>query len=366
MNQIQERYKICLITVTLSDGGAERCAATLSHFFHKHNCEVHNVVFAGEIVYDYSGELLHLGKLKDSTNGLFNRYQRFKALKSYLKKHQFDFIIDFRVKRFYLQEFIINNWIYGPFIQTIHSRKLDSYLPKNKFLAQLLYRKCEKLVAVSKSIESEIKKEYPFENCIQIYNPIDVTKVNELAKQPINVSSDFILAVGSMNKNVKQFDHMIECYSNSILPQNNIKLLILGDGKLKENWVQLAKDLKQENNVLFLGSIDNPFPYYKKAVFSVLTSKYEGMPMVLIESLACGTPVVAYNCDSGPSEIINDEQNGLLIDNQNKKAMTDGLNAMIENKNLYLQCKSNAQSSINSFDVEAIGNLWVQLFKNKR
>jgi glycosyltransferase involved in cell wall biosynthesis len=219
------------------------------------------------------------------------------------------------------------------------------------------------MVVVSKSIEVEIKKEYSFDNVIQIYNPIDVAQVNILAEEQIDVDFNYILAVGSMHKNVKQFDHLIECYSNSILPKNNIKLIILGDGKLKENWMQLAKDLNQEENVRFLGSVANPFPYYKKALFSVLTSKYEGMPMVLIESLSCGTPVVAYDCDSGPNEIIIDTHNGLLIDNQNKKAMTEGLNAMIENKDLYLQCKGNAQNSSTPFDVETIGNQWLQLFK---
>lgn len=365
MNQNEVHYKICLITVTLSDGGAERCAATLSHFFHLHNCEVHNVVFAGEIVYDYSGELLHLGKLKDRSNSFFSRYRRFKTLKSYLKQHQFDYIIDFRVKRFYLQEYILHNWIFGSFIQTIHSRKLDSYLPENKFLARLLYRNCSQLVVVSKSIEAEIQRNYSFKNTIQIYNPIDIAKINTLAKVAINVDFNYILAVGSMHKNVKQFDHLIECYSHSVLPHNNIKLIILGDGKLKKDWIELAKSRNQEENVLFFGTVSNPFPYYKNALFTVLTSKYEGMPMALLESLSCETPVVAYDCDSGPSEIIVDKHNGLLIDNQNKKAMTAGMNAMIQNKDLYLQCKTNAQNSITSFDRETIGNAWLQLFKKE-
>lgn len=363
LNQNQARYKICLITVTLSDGGAERCAATLSHFFAQHHCEVHNVVFAGEIVYDYSGQLLHLGKLKDSSNSVFSRYKRFKTLQSYLKKHQFDYVIDFRVKRFYLQEFILNNAVFGSFIQTIHSRKLDSYLPKNKLLAGLLYRNCSKMVVVAKSIAAEIQKEYSFKNVVQIYNPIDIRKNNDLSKEAFNFDFNYILAVGSMHKNVKQFDHLIESYSQSVLPQNNIKLIILGEGKLKENWIQLAESLHQKENIIFPGNVSNPFPYYKNALFSTLTSKYEGMPMMVLESLSCGTPVVAYDCDSGPAEIIQNGFNGLLIENQNKKAMTQGMNAMIENKDLYLQCKNNTQDSIASFDVENIGQQWLQLFK---
>jgi N-acetylgalactosamine-N,N'-diacetylbacillosaminyl-diphospho-undecaprenol 4-alpha-N-acetylgalactosaminyltransferase len=363
LNQNKTRLKICLITVTLSDGGAERCATTLSHFFFQHNCDVHNVVFSGKIGYDYSGELLHLGELKDNSNSIFSRYKRFNALKSYIKKHNFDYIIDFRVKLFYWQEFIINNFIYKKFIQTIHSRNLVSYLPKNKFLAQLLYKNCNKMIVVSKSIEQEIKKQFPNKTIVQLYNPIAIAQVEELSNISNKLDFEYILAVGSMNKNVKQFDHLIECYSNSILPENNIKLVILGEGKLKQKWIDLAKSFNQETNIVFEGNVQNPYSYYKKALFSVLTSKYEGMPMVLIESLACGTPVVAYNCDSGPSEIIIHNQNGLLIENQNKEAMTKGMNELIENKNLYLHCKSNAKNSIAQFEIENIGNQWLEILK---
>lgn len=363
MTQNRTSYKICLVTVTLSDGGAERCAATLSHFFVNQGFEVHNLVFSGKIEYDFSGELMHLSEYDFNSTGLISRFKRFTILKKYLKEQNFDFIIDFRVKHFFFQEFIIHNYLYQNHIQTIHSNKLDSYLPKNRFLANLLYKKCKHLVTVSNGIEKKIKAEFDFGNSTLIYNPIDLENIRLAKAESINFHDDYIVAAGSMNKNIKQFDHLIECYSKSNLPARNIKLIILGDGKLKQNWIDLADRIGQKDNIIFKGNVENPFAYYSKALFTVLTSKYEGLPMVLIESLACNTPVIAYDCKTGPSEIINHLQNGLLVENQNKEAMITAMNSFFEDKNLYLHCKNNSIESIAKFKVENIGNQWLKLFK---
>jgi glycosyltransferase involved in cell wall biosynthesis len=350
-----------LVTVTLSDGGAERCAATLSHFFVNQGFEVHHLVFSGKIKYDFSGELMHLAK--HNSNKWYSRICRFYVLRKYLVEHDFDFVIDFRVKSFFLQEFIIHNFLYKNHIQTVHSNKLDTYIPKNKFLARLLYNKCKMIVSVSKGVEAKIVEEYQFKKTAQIYNPNDFNFINKLKEESIDFKGEFIVAAGSMNKNIKQFDHLIECYSKSELPKKNIKLLILGDGKLKLEMEELANSLGMKDFVIFKGNVQNPFSYFSKALFLVVTSKYEGLSMVLIESLSTGTPVISYNCESGPSEIINNFQNGLLVENQDKLAMIQALNNFFTDKILYLHCKKNSISSVVNFDIEKIGYQWVQLFK---
>ena len=362
MNQKSQRLKICFVTVTLSDGGAERCAALLSNYFDSKNVEVYHVVFSGKVDYDYSGKLFHLEHLKDKRNSWWSRSKRFFALKQFFDNNQFDYVIDFRAKEFFLQEMIIHNFVYPKFIQTIHSYKFKSYIPNNKLLAKLLYRNCQQFITVSKGIYEKVSSKYKFLPTRLIYNPIDFEMILNKSKEEINNDFQYILSAGSMNKNIKQFNKLIECYANSILPSKNIKLIILGEGKLKSKWIKLAESLNLQDMIIFIGNVKNPFRYYKNALFTISTSKFEGMPMVLLESLACGTPIISWDYASGPNEIITDKQNGLLIENQHTEKLIEAMNLFVLDNNLYLHCKENAVSSVKKFSLENIGNEWFNVF----
>jgi glycosyltransferase involved in cell wall biosynthesis len=363
LSQKSHRLKICLVTVTLSDGGAERCAALLSNYFENQDIEVYHVVFSGKVAYDYSGKLFHLEHLKDKRNSWWSRSKRFFALKQFFDTNHFDYVIDFRTKEYLLQEMIIHNFVFPKFIQTIHSYKIKSYVPKNKFLAKLLYRNCQQFISVSKGIQEKVNKNYNFLPTKLIYNPIDFEFISNQSKQEVTDDFQYVLSAGSMNKNIKQFNKLIECYANSILPSKKIKLIIVGEGKLKNKWIKLAESLNLKDMVIFKGNVKNPFRYYKNAIFTISTSKYEGMPMVLLESLACGTPIISWDYASGPKEIISNKQNGLLIENQDTDKLIEAMNLFVSDNNLYLQCKENAVSSVKQFSLETIGNEWLNHLK---
>lgn len=359
-----KKTNICIVSDQLATGGAERCAALLSVFFEKNNCKVYHILVVDKIEYEFSGKVLNLGKLKDNSNGFFNRLKRFMVLRNFFSDNQFDYVIDFRVKRNQWQEFYITKFIYNaPLIVTVHSFMADLYFPKNKILANWIYSHCYKIISVSNGIKKRLESDFKYSNIETIYNPIDLEYIENQSNENLDLDYKYIMAVGRMQDDVKQFDKLIECYAKSELPKNDIKLLILGDGILKNQLISLAKSFKIENMICFEGQVANPFKYYKNAIYTVLSSKNEGFPMVIVESLASKTPVVSFDCYSGPSEIIINNENGILVENQNFDQLILTMNLMIENKELYLHCKQNAKSSVEKFSIKKIGYQWIELLK---
>lgn len=361
----KKSFRICIVSEQLAGGGAERGSAILSQFFVANNCCVHHVIVIDRIEYEFAGEILNLGKFKKGGFNVFDRIRRLQILYRFFKQNQFDFIIDTRVINREWQEYFITKFIYNaPIIKMVHSYMTNLYFPKTPFLAKSIYSNAKKIVTVSKAIETKVIGKYNYNQVQTIYNPIDFEFIEKQSHYAIDVDFDFVLAVGNMSTDVKQFDKLIDCYSKSDLPNSNYKLLIIGEGNLKLEYEKLVSSLNLQDKIIFKGKIDNPFPFYKKAIFTVLTSKNEGFPTVLLESLACQTPVISFDCQSGPNEIISNNENGILVENQNKEKMIVAMNEMISNKKLYLHCKNNAKSSVEKFSIQNIGDQWLQLFNS--
>jgi glycosyltransferase involved in cell wall biosynthesis len=362
------QIKIALVGFHLHGGGTARVMANLSNFFNEKGIDVHNIIIHDEVGYDYSGTLYNLGKLKSKSNTILNKLKRFIYFRKYMKKHQFDFIIDFRFRKRIIQEYLISRFIYNreKTIYTIHSSQLEIYLPKSKFWTHVIYGKAHKVLAITKAMQELVEIKYPMlDNISMIYNPIIERSIAIKKEHPIELNFEYYIAVGHFDTNQKQFDKLIEAYSKSILPGKQVHLVILGQGKKKLELENLAKKTGVTNEVHFLGFQENPYKYMKNAKAFVLSSWHEGHPMVLIEALCCDTPVVAFDCPTGPKEVVFHGENGLLIEDQNMEALTMGLNTMLLDEALYKKCKDNALKSTLKFSIEVIGNQWLDLMNIK-
>jgi glycosyltransferase involved in cell wall biosynthesis len=362
MNIPKSKYKIALVGYSLNSGGLERVMSSLSLYFGKQGIEVHNIVFVDDVVYPYSGALMNIGKMKEDNNGILGKLKLFFFFKRYIQEQQFDFIIDFRYRIKPFQEVLIANLIYKTkTIYTVHSGNIATYIPENKLLSKLIFKGKYAVVCVSDEIKRRVDEKYNFQNTVRIYNPIDLNEVQLKSRSEIELDLPYVIGMGRFDhKNVKQFDRLIETYLKSDLPQKNIHLVLIGEGERKS---EIEKSISNNTNIHFLGFKDNPYPYLKKALFLVLSSKYEGFPMSVIESMACGTPVVAFDCVSGPNEVIANGVNGLLVENQNFDDLKSKMNLFIADSDLYENCKRNTQSSVSQFSTDKIGKQWLDLMK---
>lgn len=360
--QNKHKKKICLIVFSLGGGGAEKSSAILSKILFDLGYDVHVVSVLDKIDFDYKGKLLNLGLLKRKNPGFLGRLKRLAIFRTFLKENNFDYVIDNRPRIGFLKEIILARFIYNPqkTIYCIRSYNTDLYIHPNIFLAKLIYGKAYKLVTVSKAIYLKLKDNFRFKNLEMIYNPISIgDNFPELKK---NVS-DYILFFGRLDDDVKNISLLLEGYSRSLLPRHQIKLKILGDGKDYQFLKTKADDMKFGDAVEFLGYIKEPDSIIQQALFTVLTSRWEGFPRALLESLQYGVPVVSVDCKSGPSEIVQHEQNGLLIENHNPDILAVNLNRLYEDKQLYLHCKSNSRSSVARFSEDAIAVSWEKILK---
>lgn len=361
------RKKICVIASSLANGGAEKSSATLTKMLYDLGHDVHVVTVLPFVKYDYSGELFNLGLLKGEKDSFLKRIHRFKLFNSYLKKHQFDYIIDNRSRVQAYRELIITKILYRNYlvIYVLHNYALEKTFTAYKWLNILLYKK-KHFVAVSKEIKLQCEKVFQLKEIVTIYNGFNISEINKksLIEQGYDFKiNDYILYYGRIDDAHKNLKLLLKAYKLSKLPENNVKLILLGDGPDYDEIVEEVKNLDIEAWVQFKGFLANPYPFVRKALFTVLTSRYEGFPMVIPESLCLETPVISVDCKSGPKEIIENGFNGLLVENYNAKALSEAMNSFIFDKNLYKECKANARQSVEKFDVSEISHNWQALLK---
>jgi len=363
----EKKFKVCLVSISLAKGGLERSCALLSQMLEAQGHEVHLVILNDEVDFPYSGKMLNLGKLKTKNDTIVKRLLRFRKLRNYLKKETFDVIIDHRPKNNFEREQFYSKYVYRNLhkIYVAHSSKKSQYLTENSDAFSKICNTNLLNVAVSEYIENEVLRKEGIENTVTIHNAFDPAWEDESGEFPeILQNKKYILSYGRLDDSIKDFSFLIEAFSQSKVWEKDVELVILGDGKDKEMLQKLAASKNCSDSILFLPFTKSPFEIIKNAHCVTLTSKYEGFPMVLVESLSLGTPVVSLDIISGPSEIVQHQKNGLLIAERSLPLFAEALCDICFDKVLYQTLKKNTKPSVEKFSMQTISEKWNQTLQH--
>jgi glycosyltransferase involved in cell wall biosynthesis len=366
----KEKKHIALFLPSLRGGGAEKMMINLAKGFIDNNIKVDFITVENDNVY----------KIPDKVNYFCLNLKKVKygvlPLAKYLKKEKPDYLISTLIdcdivsllaKMIYLSKTKI----------IVRSASTFSFLLKTikkrggitqKYGAMILYRLAYQIVANSKQSADDLAKtlKIPRKKIKVIYNPTVTPDISTKMKVKINhpwfnnKNSPIILAVGRLNK-AKNFPLLIKTIK-IIRKKIDVKLIILGEGSERNNLKNLIIKLNLEKYIDMPGFIDNPYSYMSKADVYVLSSSWEGLPNVLIETMACGTPVVSTNCPSGPSEILEGGKYGKLVPVNDPEALAE---AIIETLNNPVD-SSELEKRANFFSVENSVNKYLEIIKNEK
>ena len=186
-------------------------------------------------------------------------------------------------------------------------------------LTRITYSFADRVLAPSQGVANDLIKYYKIsaKQIFVIPNPIDFDLINTLAleeptfKVIMDRNIPIVIGVGRLTPQ-KDFTTLIRAFS-LVVESIDSHLIILGEGVEREYLLGLAKSLNLEDHVSMPGLVENPFAIMKTSSLYVLSSRWEGLPNTLLQSLALGLPVVATDCPSGPREILQGGRFGRLV-----------------------------------------------------
>ena len=171
-----------------------------------------------------------------------------------------------------------------------------------------------------------------------------------------------VMMVGRYN-DAKGYDYLIPAWENVHSKHKDWMLNVYGSGELHDQVIQWIHDKHLESSIILHEATDNIMEKYLESSICVLSSRYEGFSMVMLEGMACGVPFVSFDCPHGPRNVIRNGEDGILVEYLNVQALADGICKLIEDEELRKQYGRAARNNILRFSREKVMHQWEDLFE---
>jgi len=353
--------KILFVTHGLGPGGAERVLSQIANYFSEMNYEVSIIIFnefekeksfyplnsAIKIIKinNYKKNIVLYSKIRSLINIVF-------SLKEVFQKEEPDIIISF----------ITLTNIFSTIAATMARKKIilsehTNYKRNSKdilgFFRYIIYPFANAVVVLT----NHDRAEYSFvKNVYTIHNPL------LLENKYLNIKREkIILGVGRLI-HLKGFDLLIKAFYK--LKTKDWKLVIVGEGPERNKLESLINNLGLNEYVSLAGLTTDVEKYYKKASIFVLSSRTEGFPGALCEAMGYGCASIAFNCHTGPSDIINNKVNGVLVEPENEEQLSCEIQNLIDNREYRKILSSNSKKILDQLDITKITKKWLTIIKD--
>ena len=337
--------KIAFFMHNFNGGGAEKVTLKTVEGLMAHGYDV------TMIMRENIGELkncipdgIHIIDLKiNNKSKIIKNISNIKKLNKVLKKEKFDIVfgVTFNMSLILaLSSFYDTTKLIAIMHNTISYEK-HRFMRIRKIIMNLVSKKFKKIVFVSNGARKDYIDAMKIDESktITIYNPVVSEEIIEKSLQKTNCDwidnkGDYkvIINIGRLTaqKNQKMLLKAIKIVSK----KEKIRLIILGDGELKDELQNLAKKENINDIVKFWGFTNNPYAFLSKSDLFVLSSNYEGLPTVLIEALACGCKIVSTDCPTGPKEILDNGNYGKLVELNDENKMASAICEVLQEEKI--------------------------------
>jgi len=370
--------KILFIIPSLQGGGAERVTANILNAMDKNLFEPSLILFQTKSDYMHSLP----PKLPIAILSKKYRWDFFKlilCLRQHIKLNKPDVVVSALFYANLISIISVAGLRNKPrLIIAVHnypgkSINATRFAALKQLLVRYLYRYADKIIVVSKCIKEYLIRNMQVEpsRIEVIYNPVPIEEIKRqmhqsVSKRMLKKQGDIrIIAIGRLTAQ-KRIDRLLRAFARVRAEKHNVSLVILGQGEMRAELDLLSKKLGISSHVNFAGFQANPYEWLSNSDLFVLSSDYEGFPMVILESMVCGVPVLSTNCPSGPDEVIDHGETGYLVPLQKDcEGLAEGILFLINNPELAASMAQKAIKKIGQFDLSRVVQRYQYLFQYK-
>ena len=363
--------RLTLVTSSLSCGGAERAAILIAEGLLKKGHQVSFVTIAGteRDFYKVPDGVHRLaldiaGNSPTPFHALWNNLYRLRVLRQTIRALQPDAVISFMAEINILTLLALTQTNYPVIVNEQNNPDTDT---QNlwKQLRHWIYPRANKVVSVSEGVDSYFDDWLPKTQRAVIFNPLqpinDEPDTFDLPKGA-NPNKKWAIAIGRLVYQ-KNFELLLSAFHKIIDRYPDWQLLIFGEGELRKELENLRDQLGLGDRVLLPGQTNNPIAVLKASQLFILSSRWEGLPAVLFEALACGLPVVSTDCPSGPREIIRDGVDGILVPNEDLSALIAVMERLMSDEEERKRLAARAPEVAERFSLDKIMGMWEVVLK---